>query len=382
MGAEAQAQPHGPVEPLPAVVETVLPQGAAPPDVTAVPGAGVVNALETALLQGEASPSALARLWESTTGWVLLAFLRYYHGLSLAVVGRFFGVHKSTVLRWLVPLAEVNWQAVVQRGARAFSGTVAVDEKWLRIGGVWWHLFAAVDHGSGFPLQVALFPANTTAYCTLFLLQLKALGYTPTVIITDGWDAYVRAIATVFPQAEHLLCRFHALQAAFRRLRAAVYSWKDRQVWVARLSRLFRTASKRTVRRRLAKLQAAALGTPVAGVLARLTAKMPKLLPAIGSTFRPSTTNAAERFLGAFDRFYRCKRPFPDEASARKHLALFMLGYVFTTFSAEAKAAHQGKCPLQLAGYPVGTIPLFHLLNRPNLAVLRQRLVAQYAPAI
>jgi hypothetical protein len=36
---------------------------------------------------------------------------------------------------------------------------------------------------------VALLPANATSYCALFLLQLKALGYHPTVLITDGWDA-------------------------------------------------------------------------------------------------------------------------------------------------------------------------------------------------
>jgi hypothetical protein len=38
---------------------------------------------------------------------------------------------------------------------------------------------------------VALLPSNATPYCKLFLLQLKALGYHPKVIITDGWDAYV-----------------------------------------------------------------------------------------------------------------------------------------------------------------------------------------------
>jgi hypothetical protein len=36
---------------------------------------------------------------------------------------------------------------------------------------------------------VALLPSNATPYCARFLLQLKALGYAPKVIITDGWDA-------------------------------------------------------------------------------------------------------------------------------------------------------------------------------------------------
>src|SRR5882762_8154407 len=97
---------------------------------------------------------------------------------------------------------------------------MAVDEKWIKIAGLWWYLFVAVDHVSGFPFHVALLPSNATPYCVLFLLHLKALGYHPKVIITDGWDAYVQAIARVFPNAQHLLCRLHALRAAFRRLRA------------------------------------------------------------------------------------------------------------------------------------------------------------------
>jgi transposase-like protein len=299
--------------------------------------------------------------------------------VSLEVIERFFSVHKTTVMRWLSPLAQVNWQAAVQQGKRFFSGTVAVDEKWIKIAGGWWYLFAAVDHGSGLPLHVALLPANAQAYCALFLLQLKALGYRPKAIITDGWDAYVGAIARVFPHAQHLLCRFHALRAAFRRLRAQVPDGKTRKVWAAKLKALLHTPSKRTVHRRMAKLQAAAQDGPAQAVIARLRAKLSQLLPAVGSTWRPTTSNTAERFLGAFERFYRCKGPCQNVASAHKHVALFMLGYIFETFSAEASAERQGRCPLQVAGYEVKAIPLFHLLNRPDPSRLRQGLAAGYA---
>ena len=75
--------------------------------------------------------------------------------------------------------------------------------------------------------------------------------------------------------------------------------------------------------------------------------------------------------MGAFERFYRAKGPFQNLASAQKHVALFMLGYVFETFSAEAAVERQGRCPRQLAGDEVGAIPLFHLLNRPDPRRLR-----------
>ena len=380
VGAQVQAKEAPSVTPLPEMVAAVLAQGEVPDLGVASPSQRVAE-VEAALLQGETSPSALAHLWEGTTGWLMLMFVLYYHGLSLSVLGKLFGVHKTTVMRWLEPLAQVQWQGLVQQGKRFFSGTVAVDEKWVAVEGKWWYLFVAVDQVSGFPLHTALLPSNATDYCQLFLLQLQALGYQPKVIITDGWEAYVSAIAAVFPGAQHLLCRFHALQAAFRRLRAQVRDWKERQRWIAPLKQLFHTPSKRTVRRRMAKLQRQAQGSSAEGVMARLAAKLPRLLPAVGSTFRPSTSNAAERFLGAFERFARAKGPFQSRASAEKHLALFLLGYVFETYSAEASAAHQGQCPLQLAGYQVASIPLFHLLNRPNLLPLRRRLVEGYANA-
>lgn len=378
IGAQVQAEDAGPVAPLPEVLEAVRPHVSLPE--ANLPGpTETVETLKASLLEGEASPSALRRLWEGVTGTRVLMSVLYFHGLSLEVIGSFFGVHKTTVMRWLAPLAELNWQEVVAQGKRFFSGIVAVDEKFLKIDGVWWYLFVAVDHVSGFPLHVALFPSNGKDYCHAFLLQVKALGYTPKTIITDGWDAYVKAIATVFPAAEHLLCRFHALKSAFRRLKRSIPDWKGRSVWAEKLKTLFHTPSKRTVQRRADKLQTQAERTPAKGVIDSLVAKLPKLLPAVGSTFRPSTSNAAERFLGAFDRFYRLKGPFQNEASARKHIQLFMLGYVFCALSSQAQAEKQGLCPLQLAGYQVAHIPFFHMFNRPDLSVVQKRLADTYA---
>ena len=376
-GATAQGDKAGQVDRIPEALEAIRPQGVEQP---LEPPAEVATAeaLKTSLLEGEVSPAALKKLWEEVSGRVMLCFVLYFHGLSLEVIGSFFGVHKTTVMRWLAPLAAFSWQDVVAKGQRFFSGVLAVDEKWIQIQGVWWYLFVAVDHVSGFPLHVALLPANSTPYCQTFLLEVKALGYRPKTIITDGWDAYVKAILTVFPNAQHLLCRFHALQAAFRRLKIRIKDWKRRNVWGEKLKTLFHTPSKRTVKRRLERLEKEAEGTPAFLVITRLIAKLPKLLPAIGSTFRPSTANAAERFLGAFDRFYRQKGPFQHQASAKKHIQLFMIGYVFHALSSQAKAEKRGLCPLQLAGYQVGHIPFFHMLNRPDVALLQKGMADQY----
>ena len=233
-GAVVQADLAGQVAPIREALEAIRPQGE---EQTCEPPvqASTTEALKTSLLEGDASPRALKTLWGGVTGRGMLAFVLYFHGLSLEVIGSFFGVHKTTVMRWLEPLSALNWQDVVVKGQRFFSGILAVDEKWIKINGVWWYLFVAVDHVSGFPLHVALFPSNAEPYCRTFLLEVKALGYRPQTIITDGWDAYVKAIATVFPHAQHLLCRFHALQAAFRSLKESIKDWKLRTVWVKKL---------------------------------------------------------------------------------------------------------------------------------------------------
>ena len=109
---------------------------------------------------------------------------------------------------------------------------------------------------------MALLPSNATPYGALLLWQLKALGYPPKVILTDGWDAYVQAMARVFPNAQHRLGRFPALRAALRRLRQQGPSGNARRRWADKLKTLFRTPSKRTVQRRLDTLQSEAHGRP------------------------------------------------------------------------------------------------------------------------
>lgn len=340
-----------------------------------------VCSLEETLFEGDSHAAALQGLWQGRLGQMLLAFVLYYHGISLSTLGAWFGVNKTTVMRWLIPFSRLDWQKYVQASGRYFSGVMAVDEKWIQIDGTWHYLFAAVDQLSGMPLHVCLLPSNSGAFCRMFLLQLKALGYRPKAIITDGWDAYAKAIVSVFPGCEHLLCRFHALKAAFRRLKGAGLSFKEQTAWGKKMAELFHTRDKRTVKRRLSKLEQNAQGTPVEGVIGRLLEKLPRLLPAIGSSFRPSTANAAEQFFSAFDRFYRSKGPFQSKESAEKHIGLFLIGYVFQVRSQEAIAAHQGKCPLQQAGYKVAHLPFFHLINRPRLRLLQDGIAKMFAPA-
>jgi transposase-like protein len=324
------------------------------------------------LFEGEVNSEKLSSIWNSKLGWKLWAFILYFQGVSQSVIGSWIGVDKSTICRWLKDVA--NWGYIWVKAQKvAFSLKVAIDEKWIKIAGEWWYLFVAVDCVTGYPLHAAIYPSNSGGYCKLFLLELKQLGYYPKVIITDGWDGYIKAILAVFPEAEHLLCRFHVIRSVFRRLRKArIFSSK---IYKA-VGKLFKTSYKRTVRRRIDRLQKMLQPlSAVTRVLGGLEAKLPQVIKTVGSTWRPSTSNAAEGFFCKFERFYRLKGPFCDEASAQKHLQLFLLGYLFSI------GAQGQPCPLEKAGGNVAQLPFYHLINRPNIIALKERMAKQYRQA-
>jgi transposase-like protein len=318
---------------------------------------------------GRSLQQQVLECWESPLGVVCLAFVLYSSGLSYATIGGWLGVDASTVCRWLIPVSSWGWLWLQQQRV-TFSGQVAVDEKEITIKGVTWYLFVAVDCVTRFPLHIDIYPSNNGKYCELFLLGLKLKGYRPYAIVTDGWDAYIEAIKTVFSHAKHLLCRFHLIRSVFRRMRKIKFF---ETAINKRLCKLFHSHDPRTVRRRVAELHARLSKCGKQWVLEGFLSKLEQVMPAVGNPTRwPSTSNAAEWFFGAYDRFYRLKGPFQDETSARKLTGLFVLGSVF-----RMGLAGQA-CPLERTQIDVSMIPFYHLINRPKLSKLQARIAEQY----
>ena len=307
--------------------------------------------------------------WEGPLGVILLAFVLYTSGLSYATIGGWMGVDASTVCRWLEPFASLGWLWVQQR-RDSFSGQAAVDEKEIKIGGVTWYLFVAVDCVTHFPVHIAFYPSNNGDYCLMFLLELKRKGYRPYVVVTDGWDAYIEAIRTAFPNAKHLLCRFHLIRSVFRRMKTIKFF--DAEISTL-LRELFHCHDPRPVRRRVSELKDTLAELNKEWIIEGLLAKLEQIMPAVGNPTRwPSTSNAAEWFFRDYDRFYRLKGPFQDEKSAYKLTGLFVLGSVF-----RMGLAGQA-CPLERAQSDVSLIPFYHLINRPKLSKLHELLAEQY----
>ena len=72
------------------------------------------------------------------------------------------------------------------------------------------------------------------------------------MIVTDGWDGYIKAIQRAFPRAKHQLCRFHLIRSVFRRMRMIKFFDADLS---KRIGNVFHTTDPRTVRRRVAAIQ-------------------------------------------------------------------------------------------------------------------------------
>ena len=336
----------------------------------------VVERLEALFSPSDASQmgTQVAHAWEGVSGLMLLAFVLYSSGLSYAVIGGWIGVDASTICRWMVPLSAYGWSWLQQQQLQ-FSGQVAVDEKHINIGGVTWYLFVAVDCVTRCPLHLAIYPSNNEWYCRAFLLGLKARGYHPRVIVTDGWDAYIKAIARAFPHAHHELCRFHLIRSVFRRMKKIKFF--DASVCKA-LKTLFHTDDPRTVRRRIASLKETLSSLKKTWIIEGLLAKLEQVMPAVGNPQRwPSTSNAAEWFFRDYDRLvYVPKGPFQDQESAMKLTGLFVLGYVF-------RMGLKGQaCPLERAQVDVSRIPLYHLINRPKLSKLQELIAEQYTDGL
>jgi len=89
-----------------------------------------------------------------------------------------------------------------------FSGTLCVDE--IHLGQK--TLLLATDPLADFPVAFALVSGNDQDHMRRFLANLRAWGFLPRVVVTDGSNLYPALVAEIWPAARHQLCVFHVLQ--------------------------------------------------------------------------------------------------------------------------------------------------------------------------
>jgi transposase-like protein len=292
--------------------------------------------------------------------WLTFLMTLFYWNVPLSVLGRWCGVHKTTILRWVLGLALALWPLISRwLGERVHASMVYVDEKWLKIRGRWHYWFVVLDVPTELPVLAALLPSRGQWACRWVGRQLRQLKNVPQVLITDGLQAY----AYLVPGAKHVLCRFHHQQGVTHWLTQHFATEAEINARKPAMKRLFQTRDKRTVRRRLARLRERAADLGITPWVTAVEAKLPQLICSVGSVRLPSTSNAVERFFRAFQRFYRTRGGFHTVHSAKRELLLFLVVYLFT------QHATTGQAPIEVIIPEARRMPLYRLINDPFRAL-------------
>ncbi len=312
----------------------------------------------------------LAQVPDSLCGLTFLMTLFYWH-VPLSVLGRWCGVHKTTILRWVLGLALALWPLLSRWiGERVKASMVSVDEKWLKIRGRWYYWFVVLDVPTELPVLAALLPSRGQWACRWVGRQVRQRKKVPKVLITDGLQAY----ASLAPGAKHVLCRLHHQQGVTHWLKQHCATEAEIDARKPAMKRLFQTHDKRTVRRRLARLKERAAEWGITPWVSAVEAKLPQLICSVGSVRLPSTSNAVERFFRAFQRFYCTRGGFHSVLSAKRELLLFLVVYVFT------QHATTGQAPIEVIMPEARSMPLYRLINDPFRALQERADVKSEVP--
>lgn len=302
------------------------------------------------------TPGAALEAVPEGVRWVVWGLTLYYWGVPLSCLGRWLGVHKTTVLRWMLGLVWVVWPTVAGWLVERVRPTVVlVDEKWLKIRRRWHYWFVVLDAGTGLPICTSLTEHRSEAVCRWLGVQLQLLGYRIRAVVHDGLAAY----GALLPEAVHQRCLFHWQQGVTRWVTEHLGTTEEAEARKQVMKRVVQTSDTRTVRRRLAHLVTQVESWGIGEWVTQTTSQLAHLLPAMGSPRIPTTTNEIERFFRAFMRFYKGRGGFHSVRSAQWELLLFLVGYLFT------QRATDGHAPIEAIVPEAAQMPLYRLINDP-----------------
>jgi hypothetical protein len=292
------------------------------------------------------------------------------------------GVSKMTAYRWVSGFGYQLLPVAALFGALRCSGIVGIDEKYVLVPkndkpasdrARWMYVYVAVDSYTYDLLHIEIYPFNTKQSARAFLLALRAKGYHPRVVVTDMRTDYRDLVAQVFPRARHHECIFHALQEVREQAKEAygigyAETYPEVKKLLEEINAIFDARTKRTAQRRYQQVLAQredfeAINPRAKAIFDFLERHWPFLIHAIESRIVPTTNNAAEQVIRVFTQHYKTFCGFESIDSARLYLGVFEKIYRFTPFSDDAQERIRGRCPLELAGYDLETLPMTHLFR-------------------
>ncbi len=292
---------------LPGPVFSIAGSGSAP-ETAPGPEMPVSQNSEAAAPEAETPPAGPAPMDSKIQKYLLVSVL-YAAGLPYGMLSMLFGVCPSTIHNWIYALCTQDMENWMKRAITHWSGRISVDEKYIKISGVWYYVLSAVDAQTGFPLLICLHPSLDTVSWQVFFAKFKLLYGVPAEVVSDGSWSLLAGLRLVFPKVRHQLCKFHKLKNLTKTIFRHV---KDRSLLTRCLrlaGNIFRngsTSSRKAAARRLQILGgpsvAAYITTSIIGMWRKLTGSL--------------TSNASERFNRKIQKCFFARYGIPTEQSA------------------------------------------------------------------
>lgn len=295
------------------------------------------------------------------------------------------GTSKSIIFGELTHVSEMadHWQEIL--GPARFSGTVCIDEKFVRIAAFkktrkrpFGYLFFAVDPATGDLLHVEIFASRDKQSAEAFLMQLKAKGIHPRTIMTDLVETYDQPVRSVYGRSVTMArCFFHFKKNIFEHMHRQ-FDKKEIPEIATRLKEdifdVVDAKARKTIRERYQALQRKKteyLGQEprLLPMFACLESYYPHLMR-MTENCRVSirTNNPAELVIRHFNQRYKVMGGFKSLETARRHARLFQIVYRFTPLGDDVEiASRRGRTPLELAGYEIRNMPIYRYLTAPLL---------------
>lgn len=313
---------------------------------------------------------------------------------SFRRVADLMGISPSTAYEWVKAFGVLSLELLSFLGVIRFSGTLCIDDKWIKIAEIkrkskgkkkFGYAFIALDPVTLDVLHVQVFEQNGADIFKLFLLELQMKGIYPRRIITDLAIGYSQAIVDVFgKKVLHHHCFFHFKQNLHTHLDKTFgfdkyLSHKPRRLHLKKqlqdiIYNVVDPSSRKTCRKNyqnLSTVKTAYLSVwpQSKAVFDFLDRHFEKILNARENHKVVLTNNPAELFFRNFAQHYKTMAGFETVESARNYLRVFQLVYRFSNLDDEIDdLTRRGTCPLSLAGYQnIESMPFYRYLNQPLL---------------
>ena len=274
-------------------------------------------------------------------------------GNNLVGVSENLKIQYTRLMRWILKAG--NEMARIYRvfGINS-SGYICIDEKWIKVLGVWVYVYLAVDDRTYDLLHIEVYYSRDSRSIKTFLLELKHIGIRPNVITTDLLNSYEGEVQEVFPDAIYNQCILHAESSAQKILVKYLGDDPEKKIYTEVreiLRKIFSSKSELEADKNVSELEEyIKKKEDLQPVLENIKRYMPKLKRLISNPKINRTNNAVERVIGTFSDHYKIMRCFNSFYSARAFCYVFMCYCRFRKFNS---GKYKDECTLEVSGYDI-----------------------------